>query len=257
MPGAPLTDKQEAFCREYLVDLCGSKAAVRAGYSAKCAKQQADILFNDPRIKARVESLIAEREKRVEFTADEVLHDLADMWRADVNDVCELRRTCCRHCHGEGFLYQRTSSELERDRKKHRIESAKREEKGEAPLAEFQELGGEGYDARRDPVEDCPECFGEGVERAFFKDTRKLKGGALKLFSGIKQTRDGFEIKLLDRAKLFELAMKHFGMLIDRKELSGPNGGPIPIDKPLEDMTEDELDLLLARAKTRESAASS
>jgi len=223
---AKLTPKQEAFCREYLVDLCGAKAAVRAGYSPRSAKQAALELLGNPEIQGNVRALMDERAARVRFDADEILRDLADMWRADVNDVCELRRTCCRHCHGEGFLYQRTSSEMERDRKKHRIESAKREEKGEAPLAEFQELGGEGYDARMDPVEDCPECFGEGVERAFFKDTRKLKGGALKLFSGIKQTRDGFEIKLLDRAKLFELAMRHFGLLSDKLDVTS-GGEPV------------------------------
>ncbi|HDW3534948.1 TPA: terminase small subunit, partial [Citrobacter freundii] len=28
-----LTDKQEMFCREYLIDLNATKAAIRAGYS--------------------------------------------------------------------------------------------------------------------------------------------------------------------------------------------------------------------------------
>lgn len=30
-----LTDKQEMFCREYLIDLNATQAAIRAGYSAK------------------------------------------------------------------------------------------------------------------------------------------------------------------------------------------------------------------------------
>lgn len=30
-----LTDKQEMFCREYLIDLNAAQAAIRAGYSAK------------------------------------------------------------------------------------------------------------------------------------------------------------------------------------------------------------------------------
>ena len=32
-----LTDKQKAFCDEYLVDLNGKQAAIRAGYSEKTA----------------------------------------------------------------------------------------------------------------------------------------------------------------------------------------------------------------------------
>ncbi|HHL3544235.1 TPA: terminase small subunit, partial [Klebsiella pneumoniae] len=30
-----LTDKQDIFCREYLIDLNATQAAIRAGYSAK------------------------------------------------------------------------------------------------------------------------------------------------------------------------------------------------------------------------------
>ena len=37
----PLTDKQKRFVEEYLVDLSATQAAIRAGYSAKTAEQQA------------------------------------------------------------------------------------------------------------------------------------------------------------------------------------------------------------------------
>ena len=36
-----LTDKQEAFCLEYLIDLNATQAAIRAGYSEKTAASQA------------------------------------------------------------------------------------------------------------------------------------------------------------------------------------------------------------------------
>jgi|DEB0MinimDraft_6_1074348.scaffolds.fasta_scaffold01436_14 hypothetical protein len=36
-----LTKKQEAFCREYVVDFNGTQAAIRAGYSEKTANEQA------------------------------------------------------------------------------------------------------------------------------------------------------------------------------------------------------------------------
>ena len=34
-----LNDKQEMFCREYLVDLNATQAAIRAGYSDKTARK--------------------------------------------------------------------------------------------------------------------------------------------------------------------------------------------------------------------------
>jgi hypothetical protein len=34
--------------------------------------------------------------------------------------------------------------------------------------------GGPGWDPRRAPHPDCPECFGEGVERVHVNDTRQL-----------------------------------------------------------------------------------
>lgn len=34
-----LTDKQDMFCREYLIDLNATQAAIRAGYSAKTANR--------------------------------------------------------------------------------------------------------------------------------------------------------------------------------------------------------------------------
>ncbi|ANY83325.1 hypothetical protein BB934_34035 (plasmid) [Microvirga ossetica] len=37
----PLTDKQKRFVEDYLVDLNATQAAIRAGYSAKTAEQQA------------------------------------------------------------------------------------------------------------------------------------------------------------------------------------------------------------------------
>jgi phage terminase small subunit len=49
-----MTPKQQAFCREYLVDKCGSKAAVRAGYAPKQAKKTACDLLKRPEIRKAV-----------------------------------------------------------------------------------------------------------------------------------------------------------------------------------------------------------
>ena len=43
-----LTDKQEMFCREYLIDLNATQAAIRAGYSAKTANRTASENLSKP-----------------------------------------------------------------------------------------------------------------------------------------------------------------------------------------------------------------
>jgi len=77
-----LTDKQEAFCREYLIDLNGTQSAIRAGYSKKTARSIADENLTKPDIVSRVKELMSERAERVERTADDVLRDLMAV-RAD------------------------------------------------------------------------------------------------------------------------------------------------------------------------------
>ena len=36
-----MTNKQEKFCQEYMIDLNATQAAIRAGYSPKTANEQA------------------------------------------------------------------------------------------------------------------------------------------------------------------------------------------------------------------------
>lgn len=69
----PLTDKQEAFCREYLIDLCGAAAARRAGYSVESAGVIASQLLDETKIWVRIAERMEERNKRCEVTADDVV----------------------------------------------------------------------------------------------------------------------------------------------------------------------------------------
>lgn len=48
-----MTDKQDRFCEEYMIDLNATQAAIRAGYSPKTAREQA------PRLLANVSIQIA------------------------------------------------------------------------------------------------------------------------------------------------------------------------------------------------------
>lgn len=50
-----VTEKQDRFCREYLIDFNGAQAAIRAGYSEKSARMIALENLTKPYIKAKIE----------------------------------------------------------------------------------------------------------------------------------------------------------------------------------------------------------
>lgn len=79
---ADLSPKQRAFCLEYLIDLNGTQAAIRAGYSQKTARQIADQLLSKLDIKEYVQSLMDERVERTEITADYVLRGIQESTEA-------------------------------------------------------------------------------------------------------------------------------------------------------------------------------
>lgn len=56
-----LTDKQKRFIDEYLIDLNGTQAYIRAGYSKNGASASASTLLGNPNVYARVKE---EKEKR-------------------------------------------------------------------------------------------------------------------------------------------------------------------------------------------------
>ena len=83
---ADLTPKQERFCREYVIDLNGTQAAIRAGYSENSAKEQASENLTKPNIVAFIEQLQSEISKRLEITADMVVQELAKLGFHNVQD---------------------------------------------------------------------------------------------------------------------------------------------------------------------------
>lgn len=68
-----LTPKQELFCKEYLVDLNGKQAAIRAGYSEKTAEVQASRLLSNAKVKEFVTQHSQKRAAKVDITAEYVL----------------------------------------------------------------------------------------------------------------------------------------------------------------------------------------
>lgn len=73
-----LTPKQAAFVKEYLIDLNGTQAAIRAGYAAASATEQASKQLARPEIAALIQAGMDERAKRTEITADFVLQGIKE-----------------------------------------------------------------------------------------------------------------------------------------------------------------------------------
>jgi phage terminase small subunit len=71
-----LTDKQEAFIMEYMIDLNATQAAIRAGYSKSSAKEIGYENLTKPHILARIEELKAERAEKLSVDAEWVLKRL-------------------------------------------------------------------------------------------------------------------------------------------------------------------------------------
>jgi phage terminase small subunit len=87
---AKLTPKQERFVAEYLIDLNGSAAARRAGYSERTANEQAARLLANVNIQSALQAAKLDREKRTGITADKVLCELANIANADITDFLEF-----------------------------------------------------------------------------------------------------------------------------------------------------------------------
>ena len=73
-----ITDKQKRFVREWLVDMNGTRAAIRAGYSEKSAAQTASRLMRDPAVREYRDALLKEEFDSLGITR----HSLAvEVWR--------------------------------------------------------------------------------------------------------------------------------------------------------------------------------
>ncbi len=214
---AELTPKQEAFVREYLIDLNATQAAIRAGYSAKSAPAEGSRLLTNVKVQDAIAAAQEARAERLDITADMVLAQWWKLATADPNAIVSHRRICCRYCWGTDHKYQWRATEYQRAMEE---ADAKVEGTGEAP--EYpSDAGGYGFDGTKEPNAECPECHGEGVGEVHVADTRHLKGDAKILYAGAKQTANGIEIKMRDQDKALEQVAKHLGMFKDEINLGG------------------------------------
>lgn len=85
-----LTEKKKRFAQEYVVDLNGTAAAIRAKYPERSARSRASKLLAEPEVQAYVQDLQAEKAKRCEISADKVLSELAKIGFANMADYIQV-----------------------------------------------------------------------------------------------------------------------------------------------------------------------
>ena len=226
-----MNEKRTRFVNEFCVDFNGEKAAIRAGYSEKSAGSIAYCLLKSAEVIEAIEERKSDIAAAAGISTEWVLAQWKSIATADTNDLVQVRKVCCRYCHGIGNGYQWTHAEYDE-------KSAKCINAG-YPVPESD--GGFGYNQNKPINENCPECFGNGEEIVFTKDTRLLSGKSKNLYSGVKKTKDGIQIITRDKdAALLNIA-KYLSMFVERKEISGPNGGALNFNMLASDLSDDDL----------------
>lgn len=249
--------KQAMFAR-HLFEGKTQRESYRLSYNAENMSQasidaEARKVAELPQVKAQLQEYLDDAAYVSTLNVAWVLKQYMQIATADVNELIEVRRLCCRHCHGYGHAYQyidetewatHLAQTIEWNEANERQRAEKRQPARELPTL----AGGVGFWKTNPPHEKCPVCFGDGTLDTHAHSTRNLKGAAKLLYAGVKQTAAGIEIKMRDQDGALDYLAKYLG--IDKKtlELSGPNGGPVNFNtlKP-EELTDEQLAALIAK----------
>ena len=176
---AKLNDKQKQICKEYLVDLNATQAAIRARYAEKTAYSQGQRLLKNVEAQEYIRELMQKREQRTEITADKVLEEYAKLGFSDITDYLQVVTE--------------------------RILVGHDKETGE-------------------PISDISQFV-------LMKDTKDIPPEKLAAISEVKQHKDGsISFKLHDKRGALDSIAKHLGMFVEKKEITGKDGGPITVN---------------------------
>lgn len=222
-----LTPQQRRFVEELLVDADVRLAAPRAGLTVERGRA----LLGTTRVQDALAFARRRRLSRLDLYADDSLLRWVALANADVNELVEVRRVNCRHCHGQDHEYQYDDLEHRHARTKHLADQMALPDEARTP---FDDAGGPGFNRNAPPAADCPRCAGDGELRVIIKDTRNLTLGGRLLYDGVKVGPGGaIEVKLRDRAWAEGMIARHAGMFAMKN--------PVEEFDPNK-MTDDQLD---------------
>lgn len=103
-----LNEKQKRFADEYLIDLNGAQAAIRAGYAEGSAKVQAARLLTDDNLQAYITEKRASLIEKTELTQEWVLNRLKA-----ISDRCMTAEPVMKFDYDEKKLVQETEIDPE------------------------------------------------------------------------------------------------------------------------------------------------
>lgn len=83
VPHKGLTQQQQLFALEYLIDFSPRDAAIRAGFPPAASSR----LMNHPPLKVHIARAIAERSRRVGLNADRILAELGKLAFGDIRNI--------------------------------------------------------------------------------------------------------------------------------------------------------------------------
>lgn len=84
-----LTDKQDRFCEEYVIDLNATQAAIRAGYAESGARTEGARLLANANIQERITQLKKEISERNNITVDKYVNILDKLATFDISELYE------------------------------------------------------------------------------------------------------------------------------------------------------------------------
>ena len=210
-----LTTQQIRFAYGVAAGKTLTQAYIDAGYAEHSARANASRLMANADIAACVADRVEQLAAKEGIDENWVLRQWLQLAQADPNEIVQLRRVPCPYCWKDQEERVKVYTKL-------------------------------GFDPSKDPCIECGFCNGEGVERFFAADSRKLTGASKRLFAGVKMTQHGIEIKMRDQDAALQNIADYLGMR-KKVEVSGPGGGPVSVAVKLAvELSDDELAAIAA-----------
>jgi phage terminase small subunit len=233
-----LSARRQRFVIEYCVDFNATQAAIRSGYAEASAGTEGNRLLQIAEIQAGVQERKNELAAAASITPEWILNQWKMIAIADPNELVSMKiKDCCRYCWGDEGKYQWTAEEYSAafDTALHTAQ----------PIPNA--AGGFGFDPTREARTGCESCH--AYPELHIADTTRLKGPARRLYAGVEKTKEGIKIKMRDQSEALKNLAQWRGMMVDRKEISAPGGGAIQLQVNPKELTDAELEALIARAR--------
>lgn len=198
-----LPPMQARFVDEYLIDLNGTQAAIRAGYSPKGADVAAVRLLG----KASVAKAIAERQskraQKLDISADRIERELAIIAFSDMKDFAAW-----------GFVSELTAEQ------QRLLEAAHIQIPAGARVIGLDREAVAFLEANDMPIQ---------LRTVDLKPSEAL-GEESRAVQSVSQGQHGVTIKLYDKQRALEMLARRHPEFAERKEISGKDGGAIRVD---------------------------